>query len=59
MIAGLLPPNMFPEAVLGDHPDRLRAGLVDSSNPANTAANTHWWNRRCDALELASWSTSP
>src|SRR5262249_57171280 len=40
VIAGLLPPNVFPDAVLTDHPDRLRAVWIDSSNPANTAANT-------------------
>src|SRR5262249_56436943 len=33
VIAGLLPPNSFAQAVLGDHPDRLRAAWIDSSNP--------------------------
>ncbi len=39
-IAGLYPPNRFAAEVLSDHPDRLRAVWVDSSNPLNTAANT-------------------
>ncbi|TWT15186.1 molybdopterin-dependent oxidoreductase [Reyranella sp. CPCC 100927] len=52
VIAGLLPPNSFPQAVLTDHPDRLRAVLVDSSNPANTAADTHAAERALAALDL-------
>jgi anaerobic selenocysteine-containing dehydrogenase len=52
VIAGLLPPNSFPHAVLSDHPDRLRAVLVDSSNPANTAADTPEFERALAALEL-------
>jgi anaerobic selenocysteine-containing dehydrogenase len=52
VIAGLLPPNVFPQAVLSDHPDRLRAVWVDSSNPANTAANTEAVEKALRALEL-------
>ena len=52
VIAGLLPPNSFPRAVLSDHPDRLRAVLVDSSNPANTAADTNEAERALSALDL-------
>jgi anaerobic selenocysteine-containing dehydrogenase len=52
VIAGLLPPNIFPDAVLGDHPDRLRAVWIDSSNPANTAANTEAVERALRSLEL-------
>lgn len=52
VIAGLLPPNIFPEAVLGDHPDRLRGVWVDSSNPANTASNTKAVERALRSLEL-------
>ncbi|HEX2886641.1 molybdopterin-dependent oxidoreductase [Vineibacter terrae] len=52
VIAGLLPPNSFPRAVLSDHPDRLRAVLVDSSNPANTVADTHEAERALAALDL-------
>ena len=40
VICGLLSPNVFPDAVLTDHPERLRALWVDSSNPVNTAADT-------------------
>jgi len=52
VIAGLLPPNIFPEAVLSDHPDRLRGVWVDSSNPANTAANSKAVERALRSLEL-------
>jgi hypothetical protein len=52
VIAGLLPPNIFPDAVLNDHPDRLRGVWIDSSNPANTASNTKAVERALRALEL-------
>lgn len=52
VIAGLLPPNLFPQAVLTDHPDRLRAVWIDSSNPANTAANTAEVEKALASLEL-------
>ncbi len=52
IIAGLLPPNIFPDAVLGDHPDRLRGVWIDSSNPANTAANTEDVEKALKSLEL-------
>lgn len=52
VIAGLLPPNVFPEAVLSDHPDHLRGVWIDSSNPANTAANTAEVEKALCALEL-------
>ena len=52
VIGGLLPPNIFPQAILSDHPDRLRAVWIDSSNPANTAANTAEVEKALAALEL-------
>ena len=52
VIAGLLSPNIFPDAVLGDHPDRLRGVWIDSSNPANTASNTKAVERALRSLEL-------
>ena len=52
VIGGLLPPNLFPDAVLSDHPDRLRAVWIDSSNPANTAANTARVEQALRALDL-------
>jgi anaerobic selenocysteine-containing dehydrogenase len=52
VIAGLLPPNVFPQAVQADHPDRLRGVWIDSANPANTAANTAEVENALRALEL-------
>lgn len=52
VICGLLSPNVFPDAVLSDHPDRLRALWVDSSNPVNTAADTGRVLQAMGALDL-------
>lgn len=51
-IAGLTPPNDLPAHVLTDHPERLRALLVDSGNPANSVTNTALVEQALDALEL-------
>lgn len=51
-IAGLLPPNTLPAHILTDHPERMRALFVDSSNPANTATNTALVEEALQALEL-------
>lgn len=52
VISGLLSPNVFPEAVLSDHPDRLRVLWVDSANPVNTAADTARVLQAMAALDL-------
>ena len=52
IIGGLLPPNIFPDAVLSDHPDRLRAVWVDSSNPMNTGADSQRIQQALEALDL-------
>jgi anaerobic selenocysteine-containing dehydrogenase len=52
VIAGLLPPNSFPRAILSDHPERLRAVFVDSSNPANTVSDTNEVERALRSLDL-------
>ncbi len=51
-IAGLYPPNRFAAEILSDKPDRLRAVIVDSSNPANSAANTRATEEAFKALDL-------
>ena len=51
-IAGLYPPNRFTAEVLGDSPNRLRALFVDSSNPANTVANSDVFEKAIAALDL-------
>jgi anaerobic selenocysteine-containing dehydrogenase len=51
-IAGLYPPNRLTEEILTDHPRRMRALWVDSSNPANTAADTTRVEQALRELEL-------
>ena len=51
-IMGVYPPNRFAQEILSDNPDRLRAMLIDSSNPANSAANTAATEEALKALEL-------
>jgi anaerobic selenocysteine-containing dehydrogenase len=45
-IGGLLPSNTMAEEILAEHPNRIRVLWVESSNPANTYADT-------TAVELA------
>ncbi len=52
VICGLLSPNVLPDAVPSDHPDRLRVLWVDSANPVNTAADTARVLQAMDALDL-------
>ncbi len=51
-IGGVYPPNRFAQEILSDNPDRLRAMLIDSSNPANSAANTAATEAALQALDL-------
>jgi anaerobic selenocysteine-containing dehydrogenase len=52
VIAGLLPPNLLAEAIESDHPERLRALWVDSSNPFNTVADTQRLEAARERLDL-------
>ncbi|MBO0877789.1 MAG: molybdopterin-dependent oxidoreductase, partial [Pseudonocardia sp.] len=52
-IAGLLPANTMAEEILTDHPNRVRALWVESSNPANTYADTASVERAIRACELS------
>lgn len=51
-IAGLLPPNMLPDHILTDHPERMRVMFVDSGNPANSVTNTARVEQALAALDL-------
>lgn len=51
-IAGLYPPNRFPAEILSDKEDRLRAVIVDSSNPANSTADSQATEAAFRALDL-------
>ncbi|MEO6026243.1 MAG: molybdopterin-dependent oxidoreductase [Candidatus Binatia bacterium] len=53
IIGGLLPTNRFADEVLNDDPRRVRALWVESSNPANTTADTPRFEAAVRALDLS------
>jgi anaerobic selenocysteine-containing dehydrogenase len=52
IISGLVPSNAVPEEILTDHPDRFRAMVVESGNPAHSLANSAACREAFQALEL-------
>jgi anaerobic selenocysteine-containing dehydrogenase len=52
-IGGMLPLNTLAEEILAEHPHRARVLWVESSNPANTAADTTATERAIRAAELS------
>jgi anaerobic selenocysteine-containing dehydrogenase len=52
IISGLVPCNVIPEEILTDHPDRYRAMLVESGNPAHSLADSQRMREALAALEL-------
>ena len=52
IIAGLVPSNVVPQEILTDHPDRIRAMIVESSNPAHSVADTAAVVEALRSLEL-------
>jgi len=53
IIGGLLPTNRFADEVLTDDPRRVRALWVESTNPANTTADTSRFEAAVRALDLS------
>lgn len=51
-LGGFHPPNILPSEIDSDHPDRLRALIVDSANPMVTGPDTHAYRKAFDKLEL-------
>ena len=51
-IMGYFPPNVFPEEVLSDNPDRLRAVVISSSNPLRSYADTSAYEKAFAKLDL-------
>lgn len=51
-IMGYFPPNVFPEEVLSDKSERLRAVVVDASNPLRSFADTTAYEKAFAGLEL-------
>ncbi|MFV1872603.1 MAG: molybdopterin-dependent oxidoreductase [Oleiphilus sp.] len=52
-ISKLFPPNILPLEVDTDHPERVRALIVDSANPVLSAANKQAYERAFKKLELS------
>lgn len=52
VIGGIHPPNRLPEEILTDHPQRIRALVVDSADPAHTSAGAAAQRAALDALDL-------
>jgi formate dehydrogenase len=52
IIAGLVPSNVVPQEILTDHPDRFRAMIVESSNPAHSVADSASVREALRSLEL-------
>jgi formate dehydrogenase len=52
IIGGLVPCNVIAEEILCDHPDRLRAMIVESSNPAHSIADSQRFREAMEALEF-------
>ncbi len=51
-IMGVFPPNVVPEEILNDHPERLRALLCSSSNPLRSYADTTAYEKAFSQLDL-------
>lgn len=51
-ITNLYPPNVIPEEILNDHPDRLRAVIVSAANPLRSYADTSAYEEAFGKLEL-------
>ena len=52
IISGLVPCNVITEEILTDHPDRYRAMLIESANPAHSLADSPRWRQALGALEF-------
>jgi anaerobic selenocysteine-containing dehydrogenase len=52
IVGGLVPCNSIAEEILTDHPQRFRAMLIESSNPAHSLADSKQFRAAMEALEL-------
>lgn len=52
-IFGSFPPAVFPEEVLNDHPDRIRALIVSACNPLRSYPDTHAYEKAFAEMELS------
>jgi len=51
IITGLIACNHLADEILGDHPDRFRAALIESGNPAHSLADSTRMREALNALE--------
>ncbi len=51
-VCGSFPPNVMPEEILADHPERLRAVIVAQSNPLRSYADTTAYENAFSRLDL-------
>ena len=51
-VCGSYPPNVMPEEILSDHPERLRAVLVSGANPLRSYADTTAYEKAFGHLDL-------
>ncbi len=52
LLGDMIPCNLLPDEILGDHPARLRAAFVESANPAHSLADSQRMREALSALEL-------
>jgi len=52
IISGLVPCNVIADEILTDHPDRYRAMLVESANPAHSLADSGRMREALSSLEV-------
>ncbi len=52
ILMGYSPPNVLPEEILSDHPDRIRSVIVCASNPLRSYADTTAYEKAFDRLDL-------
>ncbi|WP_344796589.1 molybdopterin-dependent oxidoreductase [Litoribacillus peritrichatus] len=52
-ISKLFPPNVLPQEISTDHPDRIRALIVDSANPVMSGADTRAYKQAFEDLEVS------
>lgn len=53
IVAGLVPCNSIADEILTDHPDRFRAMIIESSNPAHSLADSPRFRSAMEALEFS------
>jgi anaerobic selenocysteine-containing dehydrogenase len=52
ILGGLVPCNVMPEEILTDHPNRYRAMIVESGNPAHSVADSNAMRQALDELDF-------